>query len=493
VKLIRLMQTLSFVLCIWFFHSSLSYASYPLWTFTPNSNFPPQLSINSNQTSLVVYTIHNQSHKAKSLMIKPLQGLEQSLPCRLNPIGHPGSGCDLVLTVSGNSLPPGGIHHGPISCQTNANGTPNSNQCYRPSAGNNLNITLTHAPPAGVTISVTPIILLMPEYSTQNVTVTNTAGSSGPANNVTPSIPIGSSITQTNNCGASLAVGATCTITFSSSALEGPITIPIFGTNTNTVNVYAAVADRPIINITGPAQQNRIVSTDGVTTLNLTLTNSPDSIFNATNITVTNKAACPNLLVDATNCTNLAPGSQCNLGLSTSTPYAPCTITVSGTNTGNSPTTLIAFSHLGGLVFQSDGTNGKVVTEAGAEFSSEWTFPSKTDIPGTGSNDDGFSNTNNIVANSACTSSSSSCAAYRCRAISSAWYLPARNELQAVISSMCPASVYPCAFGSFNSTFYWSSTQWFAASNAYVVDVPDTNFGPLDKWNSQPVRCIKSF
>ena len=492
MKLLKLIQHLSFTLCFWLVNASTSFASYPLWTFTPSASYPPQLSINSNQSSFVVYTIQNQSHKAKSLMIKPIPGIEQSLPCRLNPVGHTGSSCDLVLTVSGNSLPAGGIHTGPILCQTNANGTPNSNQCYRPSPGNNLNISLTNSPPAAVTISLTPNIILMPTISTQVVTVTNTSSSSGPANNVTPSIPSSSSMTQTNNCGTSLAVGATCSITFSSgSTQEGPITIPVSGSNTNIVNVYAAVTEQPIINITGPTQQNRIVSTDGVTTLGLTIENNPDSIFNATNITVTNKAACSNLTVDASGCTNLAPNAQCILGLTTTTPYAPCTITVSGTNTGNSPTTLIAFSHLGGLVFQSNGIQGKVVTEAGAEFTSEWTFPSKTYIPGAGSDDDGFTNTNNIIANSACTSSN--CAAYRCRAISSDWYLPAKNELQSVISSMCPGSVYPCAFGSFVSTFYWSSTQWFAATNAYAVDVPDTNFGPSDKWSSRPVRCIKSF
>lgn len=208
---------------------------------------------------------------------------------------------------------------------------------------------------------------------------------------------------------------------------------------------------------------------------------------------MSNKSACPNLVVNATNCTNVTPGASCSLEITTTTPYAPCTITVSGSNTGNSPTILIAFSHLGGLVFQSNGSQGKVVIDAASEFSSEWTFPGKDDVSGATSDEDGISNTNAIVVNPSCTNRTSNCAAYRCRAISADWYLPAKNELQAVIFALCPGSSYPCAFGSFNSTFYWSSTQWFSASNAYTVDVPDGNQAPSNKWSSSPVRCIRSF
>lgn len=223
---------------------SISYAAYPLWTFTPSPNYPPQISLNSSQTGFIVYTIHNQSNKAKSIMIKSTQGLEQILPCNLNPVGTTGSSCDLVLNVQGNLLPKNGIHTGPILCQINSNGTPNPNQCYRPGVNDNLNINLTNIPPNAVRITLTPNIILMPEYSIQIVTVTNQSSSSGPAYNVSPSIPSGSSITQTNTCGSSLAVGGTCTITFTSYATqEGPITIPVSGSNTNSVNIYAAVTE----------------------------------------------------------------------------------------------------------------------------------------------------------------------------------------------------------------------------------------------------------
>ena len=492
MKLTQLIRHLGMSLSL-IFTFSTSYAAFPLWTFTPNINYPPQVSITPNQTATVVYTVQNQSYKAKSLVIKATPGVEQVYPCQLAPVGQPGSSCSLILTVTGNKLSNDGVHTGPILCQSNSNGTPNSNQCYQPSAADSLNVTVTH-PTAGVTISVNPFIFLMAENSTETVTVTNDANSSDSANNVSATIPGGSGISvQSTTCGSSLAIGANCTITFASTIQVGPIIIPIKGDNTNTVNVYTTVTDQPLISITGPSQQNRVISTDGFTALDLIITNDSNSIINAHNITVSDKTSCPNLSVDHSSCISVAPGNSCQLALTTTTPYAPCNITISGTNTGNSPTTLVAFSHLGGLVFQKSGTNGKVVIDAGSEFTSEWTYPSKAGISGASSDDDGVSNTNAIVANSACTNRTGNCAAHRCRSISSDWYLPAKNELQAVIFALCPGSVYPCDFGSFANTSYWSSTQWFADTNAYAVDVPSGNFGPLDKWDSKPVRCIRDF
>lgn len=148
-----------------FFVIATTYATTPLWTFAPNINYPPKVSINSSQTMTVVYTVQNQSYKAKSLVIKPIPGIVQTFPCQLTPIGQAGSSCSLILAVTGNELPTEGIHAGPILCQSNSNGTPNPNQCYRPSAVDSLNITLTK-PPVGVTISVNPLILLMAEHFT---------------------------------------------------------------------------------------------------------------------------------------------------------------------------------------------------------------------------------------------------------------------------------------------------------------------------------------
>lgn len=489
----RFFRQLRMMLLITICFTTTPFAAHPLWTFTPDPNYPPQIAINPAQTTSIVYSVQNNAHKNKHLVIKSIPGVVQSLPCFVNPIGQPGSSCFLVLAITGNALAPEGVHNGPILCEANSNGTPNSNQCYQPSPVNQLNITV-NKPSAGVTINVNPFILLMEQNSTGTITVTNNSTSSAPANNVIATIPGGSGITvQSTTCGASLAVGASCTITFASTIQEGPTTIPVKGDNTNTANVYAAVINNPLISITGPVQQSRIVPTDGVTILQLQVSNDPDSLFNALNINVSDKTSCPLMAVDASNCLSVAPGASCHLDLTTITPYAPCTIAISGTNTGNTPTTSIAFSHLGGLVFQTTGANGKVVIDAASEFISTWTSPSQSGIAGAFSDTDGESNTNAIVVNPACTGQAANCAAFSCRAIGPQWYLPARKELRTVISALCPSSTFPCAFGSFLSTFYWSSTQWFADTNAYTVDVPDTNFGPTNKSSSHPVRCIQSY
>ena len=49
-----------------FFVISLASAAYPLWTFAPNINYPPHVSITPSQTATVVYTVQNQSYKPRT-------------------------------------------------------------------------------------------------------------------------------------------------------------------------------------------------------------------------------------------------------------------------------------------------------------------------------------------------------------------------------------------------------------------------------------------
>ncbi|WP_233586841.1 hypothetical protein, partial [Legionella sp. km772] len=258
-------------------------------------------------------------------------------------------------------------------------------------SGSNTNtatVAVTVTPVPMATISVNPTTLLFAENSTGDVTVTNNAGSPVAAENVVATIPGGSNISvQSTTCGASLAIGASCTITFASGTQEGPTTIPIAGDNTNTVNVDVTVTSQPQISITNPVQQSRVVAVSG-TVLSLEVTNDAGSAVNANAITVSNKAACPNLSVDDSNCTSVAPGASCTLELTSNSPYAPCTITVSGSNTANSPTTLIAFSYLEGLVFQESEGSGKVVIDVAQGFNSQWTGDF-SNIAGATSLDDG--------------------------------------------------------------------------------------------------------
>lgn len=358
---------------------------------------------------------------------------------------------------------------------------------------NTANVAVTVTPIPMATISVNPTTLLFAENSTGDVTVTNNAGSPVTAENVVATIPGGSSISvQSTTCGANLAIGANCTITFASSIQEGPTTIPIAGDNTNTVNVDVTVTSQPQISITNPVQQSRVVTVSLMTPLSLEVTNDAGSVVNANAITVSHKAACPNLSVDDSNCTSVAPGGSCMLELTSNTPYAPCMITISGSNTANSPATLIAFSHLGGLVFQESAGSGKVVTDVEQGSDSYWTN-TNSNITGATSLDDGVNNTNAIVADTACSINTNNCAAQRCRDISTDWYLPARSELSTVHDALCSNRANPCNFGGFSSAVYWSSSQFVVSIVVWSVNFPSGFVYNVDKDVDRPVRCVRAF
>lgn len=360
---------------------------------------------------------------------------------------------------------------------------------------NSVNVVVTVTPVPTALISVNPSTLLFAENSTGVVTVTNDVSSVVTADNVLATIPGGSTLSvQSTTCGASLAIGASCTITFASSAQEGPTLVPIAGTNTNTVNLNITVTSQPQISITGPVQSSRVVTVSGAA-LNLQITNDAGSPVNANAITVSNQAACPNLTVDDSNCISVAPNTACTLVLNSPDPYAPCTITISGSNTANSPTTLIAFSYLGGLVFTESGGTGKVVVESG--FGSQWTN-TVTNIAGAVSLTDGAANTNAIIADGSCSGDTTNCAAYQCRNLGGTptpdWYMPALNELVLVNTALCGNGTIPCDFGNFVTTIYWSSTQNNAGmSDGRVVNFPSGITGLAGKTETHPVHCIRNF
>ena len=94
-------------------------------------------------------------------MIKPISGVTQIGACRLAPKGQAGESCTLNLSVSGAQLPANGIFGGPVLCQSNQAGSPDLNQCYQPSQGDTLNVTV--GPPIAESVNwrtqgaVTPV------------------------------------------------------------------------------------------------------------------------------------------------------------------------------------------------------------------------------------------------------------------------------------------------------------------------------------------------
>ncbi|MFC3907498.1 DUF1566 domain-containing protein [Legionella dresdenensis] len=262
---------------------------------------------------------------------------------------------------------------------------------------------------------------------------------------------------------------------------------------TNNLHITRSTAPATIT-ITSPVQQSRIVTVSGMTPLSLEITNNADSMDNAYAVTVSNQAACPNLSVNDSDCTSVAPGTSCTLELSSNAPYAPCLITLGGSNTIDNPQTLIAFYHLGGLVFEESGGSGKIVIDRLQQFFSEWTN-TDNDIVGATSMDDGASNTDAIIADASCSNDTANCAAQRCRDISADWYLPAANELSAINTALCSNAVSPCNFGVFLPTYYLSSSQQTPPSsfNYWGVRFPALAFGGFSKNITTYVRCVRVF
>ena len=267
-----------------------------------------------------------------------------------------------------------------------------------------------------------------------------------------------------------------------SASCSGDSTVTLASTTDTSINITTAQANRfmTVASTVPPVLQ---------AALNLTIQNT-GNLANATDITVTNKANCPNMVVDATSCTNVPIGGSCDLTLTSATPYAPCTISIKGTNT-NTVTTTVAFKYLNGWVFASNGTAGKVAANTDIT-NQQWTNTS-VDITGAESNTDGAANTTAITGNASCIGSTTNCAAYQCRnavGLGADWYLPAKDELDTVYTQLKVNQ-----FGGFADDVYWSSTegsdfpQGFAWSQLFVNGLQNFRF----KSDPLEVRCVRAF
>jgi hypothetical protein len=197
-------------------------AGVPLWSFTPNANFPPTAYVTPTNTAVVQYIVTNNSPKAHNLVIKPRQGLSQNGPCLVGPKGSANSTCTLTLTITGSELSASGLSGGPVLCQANANGTPNPNQCYQPNPADRLAINLVtgttflSASVANLALSINhPSLNAALTGTPRIITITNFGNVRAIDLAVNyPALPGGSpATTASDNCGTSLAAGSSCTIT----------------------------------------------------------------------------------------------------------------------------------------------------------------------------------------------------------------------------------------------------------------------------------------
>lgn len=117
---------------------TLAQAGIPVWTFTPDTNFPPKLSVSPIGTATVRYVITNQSRKTHTLVMQPITGINQ-VTTGIGICNSPFSlgskqSCTLILQVKGSELL-GNVPGGPVVCNQG-----NLLQCYQPSAADSLYI-----------------------------------------------------------------------------------------------------------------------------------------------------------------------------------------------------------------------------------------------------------------------------------------------------------------------------------------------------------------
>lgn len=98
--------------------TTLSYAGSPVWTFTPLT--ATTLSVASNDTATVQYTVTNQSSRTHTLSMQSIAGITQ-LTTGLGICGNPfvltaRASCTLSLQVNGSQLT-SPINDGPIVCE----------------------------------------------------------------------------------------------------------------------------------------------------------------------------------------------------------------------------------------------------------------------------------------------------------------------------------------------------------------------------------------
>lgn len=244
-------------------------AGIPVWSFSPIGS--PVVSVSATGIATVQYTITNNSKKPHRLVLSsqtPTGISQPGGPCVLaaKSPANPNPTCTLTLSINGSALPANTLSGGPSLCETNPDGTPNTNQCYQPDSNDVLVITRTTAPGA-TTLSTSvppPSILALSVKNTglnaaltgnaRYITIQNTGANQATGLSVSATgLPAGTDITTVpTTCTGTLAPSATCTVTITpgSNATSSCNTgiAPTPGTITvSATNVATAVTSNVVV------------------------------------------------------------------------------------------------------------------------------------------------------------------------------------------------------------------------------------------------------
>lgn len=262
-------------------------AHTPLWTFTPVTAFPPQITIHTTENATIQYLVTNQSSRTHHLQMNAVKGITAS---GCNPVA-PHQSCTLNLSITGSALS-GDVIGGPVLCEQG-----NLLQCYQPSVANLLAIHFRS----------TPI-----QY-----TVTSTVSAGGSISPSTQTVNSGSTIifTTTPNAGFGVnqwlldgTVVQTGGTTYQLSNITANHSLEVsFGTVTLTPSV--ALLALSVNDTANPALTGN--------TRTLTLVNT--GAGQVTNVVITPTNLPSGTSVSPLSCSTISAGGQCALSITPGT------------------------------------------------------------------------------------------------------------------------------------------------------------------------------
>ena len=479
-------------------------AGSPLWTFTPLT--PTTLSVPSNDTDTVQYTVTNQSSRVHTLSMQSTQGITQ-LTTGLGVCGNPfiltgKASCTLSLQINGSQLTQP-ISDGPIVCEQGS-----TLQCYRPASANILAITQSAAiTDATITVTGSPLTLTT-NGPTGTLTINNTSLIVA-ATNITSTFTgtaLNGNVTETGNTCASVAPQASCTLTYTpGSTVVLQTSYPIQGSNTNAVTAAIQIDAGITLSSVSPSSGAASGGT-GVTLTGVGLTGASGVTFGGSAATSVN-------VVNSTTVTAVTPAHAAGaVDVVITTPSGSAT----DTNGYTYLTTAVGQSAYGGTIACLNTGNNLVAATADNSTGIVW-GGSGTSVPTANSTTDGATNTTNIVScltnatGAGCAGSSIAITDYAAGLCSNYevdsqgntpcqtgntcytdWFLPAGNnsadsgQLNCLYNSRV-------VVGGFLAADYWSSTE-DDAGNAWFQDFVGGGFqGNGVKIKTLRVRCVRAF
>lgn len=475
-----------------FLITTISYAGMPLWTFTPLT--ATTISVPSNDTATVQYTVTNQSSKVHTLTVQSMQGVTQTTT-GLGICGNPfiltaKASCTLSLQVNGSQLTTP-INDGPIVCEQGS-----SLQCYRPASGDILHITQASAlTDATITVTSSPLTLTT-NGPTGTLTINNTSLIVA-ATNITSDFTgtaLDGNVTETGNTCASVAPQSSCTLTYTpGGTVVAQTSFPIQGSNTNAVTAVIKIDAGITIDTVSPSSGPASGGT-GVTLTGSGFTGATSLTFGGTATTSLN-------VVSSTSATAVTPAHATGaVDVVITTPSG------SGTKTNGYTyaTTAVGQSAYGGTIACLNGSlNNLIAATADNSTSIQW-GGAGTNIPSAESTTDGQTNTTNIVAVLGAGSAYAAglCSNYEVDSLGNTpcqsgntcyndWFLPAGNNTGASGQLNC-LYMNQATIGGFASDRYWSSTE-VDAVDAWIQDFTDGGQGSDYKLSMNRVRCVRAF